>query len=488
MAIAFFAFTHKPPILETTFELVQRHLACGDTVTYHFLGHDLPRTYMSPMSGIERAVPFLPERRAARLVAHPRFTFVPRTRMPLKPLPFAVPDTLDELMKLRHGELDVGMGATSSVISQTRDSTFRPADHRELVAHVLQGALAVFDFVSDELDRQRPDLVYVFNARMAYDRSVLRACETRSVPFLIYETASSLDKFWLRPFTTHDRVHLQDEMLATWNQVRDRPDATSVAAQWFVERREGRPRDEPSYTRLQTASRLPDDIPSGRIVAYFSSSDDEYIAVSDDYRWEVWPHQLDAVRSLTRVVARLNDAHLVVRVHPHLVAKHPIERKRWMELEGTSARLTVIAPESEVDTYALVEAADVVVTGGSTVGVEAVFWGRPSILLGPSHYDRLGVVHRAHDEDELERLLRDPALVTNRDAALAYGYYRGTFGEPYALYRAEGTHRGKFMGTYLRPRLWVALAEGRQRVYAFIRSLRRTLDRRYRVRRLDTAG
>ena len=488
MSIAFFAFTHKPPILETTFELVQRHLAQGDSVSYHFLGHDLPRTYMSPMSGVQFAAPFLPEQKAARLVAHPNFTFVPRTRLPLKPLPFAVPDTLEELMELRHGDLDVGMAATSSIISQTRDSRFRPADHREYVARVLRGTLTASAFVTDELERQRPDLVYVFNGRLAYDRAALRACQARGVPFLIYEIASSLDRFWLRPFTTHDRIHLQDEMLATWQREREKADAADVAAQWFLERREGRPRDEPSYTGLQKASHLPDELPGGRIVAYFSSSDDEFIAVSDDYRWETWTDQLDAVRALVRVVERLDDTHLVVRVHPHLIAKHPVERERWMDLAGSSPRLTVIAPESEVDTYALVEVADVVVTGGSTVGVESVFWDRPSVLLCPSHYDRLGVAHRARDDEELELLLRDRALAVNRDAALAYGYYRGTFGEPYAMYRAEGTHRGTFMGTYLRPRLWMALAEARQIVFAGIRSLGRTLGGRYRARRLDAAG
>lgn len=472
MSVAFFEFQHKPPLLETAFEFVHRHLARGDAVRYRFLGHDLPATYMSPIAGSAWIPAWLPERTASRLVAHPNLEFVPRIPLRLAPLPFAVPDSLAELMSLHDGSFDVGMAVASSLISQTRNSSVRPLDHPRRVRRMLQGARAVYDFVTKALAQERPDLVYVYNGRYAYERAVVRACQALKIPHLTYEIASTPERFYLRPHSIHDRVRVQEEMRSNWIAVRDRPDATDAASRWFGERRDGQPRDWPSFTSLQTRSRLPARPADARLIAYFSSSDDEFVAIGDAYRWEGWANQFDAVRDLIEIVASLPGAHLVVRLHPHLIHKHPSERARWMTLEGASPSVTVIAPESDVDTYALVDAAAVVVTGGSTVGVEAVFWGRPSILLGPADYDELGVVHRPHDAAALRRLLLEPALGMDRDAALAYGYHRATFGEPYIVYRPASFVRGSFLGADLRPWPWRALAGVRQSVLGRLRILR----------------
>lgn len=477
MRASFFEFQHKPSLVETAFELVHRHLAAGDSVAYRFLGYDLPYTYMSPVPGSTLFGPWLPERTAARLVAHPNLTFVPRTRMRLRPLPFEVPDTLDELMALRLDGFDVGMAVASSTISLTRDSRFRPADRRSEVRRVLQGAIATYDHASTVLDDERPDLVYLFNGRFAYERAVLRACQERRIPCLLYEWGSSPERFFLRPFSTHDRVRVQDEMRSAWRDAPDRRRAREEATRWFVERREGQPRDWPSFTSLQRRSVVPERAPGARTIAYFSSSDDEFVAIGDEYRWHGWPGQLDAVRDLIRVVHSLHDTRLVLRIHPHLVHKHPHERTRWMALQEAAPEVIVVPPESHVDTYALIEESDVVVTGGSTVGAEAAFWGRPSVLLGPSEYDELGITHRPRSGEELRRILVDTALPAHREAALVYGYYRATFGEPYRVYEPTGFHRGTFLGTDLRSGPWKVLAEGRRRAVGVMHALRRLRSR-----------
>ena len=473
MRASFFEFQHKITLLETAFEMVQRHLMAGDVVTYRFLGYDVPFTNQSPYAGSTLFGPWLPERNAARLVAGPNFDFVPRTRLRRTPLPYPVPDSLEDLMELRHGSFDVGMAVASSLISLTRNSQFSPVEHRAWVRRVLEGAIAVHDFALRVLDDERPDVVYVFNGRHTYERAVRRACEAAGVTCLMYEWGSSPERFYLRPFAPHDRDRVQEEMRASWEAARDDPEAHAAARRWFVERREGQPKDWPSFTTLQQRGHLPERLDGERVVAYFSSSDDEFVAIGDEYRWQGWTDQFDAVRQLIQVVDGIGDTRLVVRIHPHLMHKYPLERERWMALQGCSPALTVVAPESEVDTYALIEAADLVVTGGSTVGVEAVHWGRPSVLLGPSEYDELGIVHRPADAAELARMLCESTLTVDREAALVYGYYRATFGEPYIVYQPTGFHRGTFLGVDLRPAPWKALAAGRRRVQATIHAMKR---------------
>jgi len=93
---------------------------------------------------------------------------------------------------------------------------------------------------------------------------------------------------------------------------------------------------------------------------------------------------------------------------------------RWTEMvEGAGVDLH-IDPHSPVDSYALMRAADVVFTYGSTSGVEAAFLGRPVVIMGPSAYDRLGFGQKISVEAEIGPCLDDPP-VPNSAAALPYG-------------------------------------------------------------------
>src|SRR5690606_29912875 len=141
------------------------------------------------------------------------------------------------------------------------------------------------------------------------------------------------------------------------------------------------------------------------------------------YRWEGWRDQADALKNLKRCVADIPGAHLVIRLHPHLLKKHPDDMRMWLQLAHAGSGATVIEPASPVDSYGLIKASDVIVTSGSTIGMEAVYLDRPSILLGPSDYDLLGVVKTARSFEELRDLLREPDLPHDPASALPYGFY-----------------------------------------------------------------
>ena len=146
-----------------------------------------------------------------------------------------------------------------------------------------------------------------------------------------------------------------------------------------------------------------------------------------------------------------------------------------MSVADGARSVTLIAPESPVDTYALVDAADIVVTSGSTIGLEAVYWRRPSILLRPCEYDELDAAHRVRNDCELRSLLSASPLHVDRERALPYGYHRATFGEPYTLYDSYAFSGGTFMGEELRPRLWRAAAMARNKAMVRFKWLGRPL-------------
>lgn len=111
--------------------------------------------------------------------------------------------------------------------------------------------------------------------------------------------------------------------------------------------------------------------------------------------------------------------------------------------------LIVVPPESPVGSYALMKACDTVLTYGSTMGIEAVFHSKPSILAGKSFYQDLGGTYNPRSRDEFLELLKHPLPPKSIEAALRYGYFYETYGYPFKYFIADAYHAGTFKGRRL---------------------------------------
>ena len=136
------------------------------------------------------------------------------------------------------------------------------------------------------------------------------------------------------------------------------------------------------------------------------------------------------------------EAQLVVRVHPGelLGAGHPsteIVRQATLDLPS---RVRVVPPDSDINTYDLIELAHVGLVYTTTVGMEMVMKGVPVIVSGATHYRGKGFTHDpATWEDYFEilgRLMAQPLgrRVADDQTELAMRYaYRFFFEYPFAF-------------------------------------------------------
>jgi len=115
-----------------------------------------------------------------------------------------------------------------------------------------------------------------------------------------------------------------------------------------------------------------------------------------------------------------------------------------------SSNLTLIEPASPISTYTLLDRVDRVLTFGSTVGVEATFWGKVSILAGRSIYEHLDAVYLARDHDDVMQMLGAEMSPKPIDEAVKYGFYMQTFGIPFKYWLASSFTEGTFKGKSLR--------------------------------------
>lgn len=276
----------------------------------------------------------------------------------------------------------------------------------------------VYDNVRAAIDENAITSVIIYNGRFLHDQAARAAALDAGLPIIYYDASGTETDYEVTDHDIHDWSALQRRMRTMFDQwpVDERE---ALGAQWFEDRIHHSDPHNSRFVDGQRSGEVPEKPPGETWVVYFSSSGDEIIELNIDWG-EYFTSQGNALRILAEEVRNLPNHRLIVRSHPHKRHKPPLDVQEWLEDVARAKPDLHVAPESTVDSYALMQQADVVVTYGSTSGVEAAYAGRPVIVMGPSAYDELDCAIRVRDRQGLSEALGN--LTTgDKNGALAYG-------------------------------------------------------------------
>lgn len=368
-----------------------------------------------------------------------------------------LPEVPLELTALRDLMVDgapLGRGVASSLVSIRRDTDPDLTHHADLVERLLESAIRVHRTALRHLRERRPDLVYVFNGRFASSAPVIEACRSLGIRFVTHEAGYELGSYRLiADATVHDLAAVKVAIGEAWERSPLDDDARSaVGAEFFEGRRwggAGDAVDEYRYTREQRTGSLPAGFEAwtGRRIVVFNSSEDEFSSIGTHAN-PLFDDQMAALEAMAEH-RWPDDVRLTLRVHPNLAGFENEQTARIRRLEQRTG-IEIVDAASPVDTYELVDRADVVVSFGSTVGAEALYWGRPSVLVGRAAYEDLGPIRPASPRELFDLVLADlPA--PDRRTVLPYGYFQRTWSVPFERFEQESVRSGRFDGVRVRP-------------------------------------
>lgn len=380
------------------------------------------------------------------------------------------PESLTSLSSLQNtyfcGSNLLGISLVSSLVSLTGNSLVNPGDHKSLVNNLAIGFARCYSLISNLLDHGGYDAIIIFNGRFASVKGAVLAANHLSKPIFFHERGCSAEKFTLRDYQPHDRIRIQADIREQWAQVKCNPSALGIADNFFVSQRAGKEQGWTSFKEFMTPgasgslisqARARSSSKKGRLICFFSSSEDEYVSTEGVFESSgfEWKGQDEACCALAKAADKYGHS-LVIRNHPHLQYKSDVDRAKWDNLEflDDHRNITLIKSDSFVDTYELVDACDLVVVYGSTVGIEAVYWNKPVVIMSDTLYDEIGVsVYKPLSIDELDALIGNiDTLWVDQNSSLPYGYYMSTFGADFQLYTPSSLFKGKFLGVNLNRR------------------------------------
>lgn len=276
---------------------------------------------------------------------------------------------------------------------------------------------AVYQYARTLINRTGSHRIEYFNGRIVPTMSLRQAAVDEGCEYCAIEVSGNNRTFFLaHNASVHDLDFLKCR-LAKYKLNHKRRD---LGIRFFQDRRSGLKTNDKSYTSRQISGVL--EFEEGKnIVSVFLSSTDEFLVFGDQWFTD---SSRDPAGFIQRLRARLpSDYEVIVRMHPNQdgdrTGEATIIRKALDRIPG----VTVIRPLDKHSSYQLLDQSCVVVTFGSTIGLEATFWGKPSLLVGRCAWEDAGIAIVAASADDAAEKIMAGIEASSSEAAVRVGAY-----------------------------------------------------------------
>jgi capsule polysaccharide modification protein KpsS len=220
------------------------------------------------------------------------------------------------------------------------------------------------------------------------------------------------------------------------NSSHSKEERERIGRSFFEKRFKGLKTNDKVYIKDQVRDKLPKGVDyNKRTFVIFTSSDDEFAAVGKDFENPFFEDQNQGIAYVAKLFSSQFPNHnLIIRMHPNLKGVNYEYVQELRKMDQISPNIQVIAPESDIDSYALLKVAEKVIVFGSTIGLEANYWGKPVVLLGKCFWYYEDIAYIPENKGQIAHLLDKKLEPKNRANAIKFGYYFLEGGERTSYY------------------------------------------------------
>ncbi len=447
------SFTGSTPHLETSLE-VARRLSIRNAVSYIHLGQYVSRPTLFPANKLKREVQL-----RIRILRAKNYIIESNKASPVK-IKWINPseiveqmmqrisllknhilnpevNTLDQLKRLEFENLNIGIGIASTLISSLKDPDPFPLSRKVKyeLNQLLRSAIKSIKLAKEILkDQGKYDSIVLLNGRFTCENAVKQVAYAKNLDVYFHECGPpyQFNRFFFEQYMPHNFQERKKEILKVKEQIT--PELiTEIGKEFFKRKTSGDGVYEQSYVKGQSEYLSPQlnklirecKKKKMKIISYYTSSNDEFQFIDpNSTRYPYWGSQELAITSIAKIVKSLGYL-FIVRVHPNLRSKSLIEQRRWHDI-GSNIQNEYVKWISHFDkesTYLLLKESDLIITSGSSVGIEAIALGKPSISITQCYYDEvISEVKFCKDKEDLAKVLHQKITFEAKNPTSAYIY------------------------------------------------------------------
>lgn len=331
---------------------------------------------------------------------------------------FQLPDKITELRKLKVNDVALGLATLSTAAGYSGCTSIECKDYGNYIKDAIRVASLAYN-IGLSLVEYRYDFAIIFNGRFAISRPIAEILRKKSNTNIIYYEFDG------------ERRQLMESINSTFTQeeivkrILNLDRSINYSNEFFLRKiNKNWNKIETKIRSTQIIGKFPECLINKRYAVFFTSSPDEYFAVYDQINLtEEFNSQFDVAYSLAKECIN-NNMIAVIRLHPHLKYKHESWKNEWDFEKLQEMNCFIVWPDSVFDTYEILKNSEVVITAGSTIGIEASYFKKPIANVGKSIASLVGCAFEISTEAELKKFIKTPHVQRDAyDLAIICGEY-----------------------------------------------------------------
>lgn len=308
--------------------------------------------------------------------------------------------------------IDLGSSALSSYINQTRDADLDGLLVKKTMQNLFNTSLNLYYFFKQKINKQHH--IYLFNGRNNEYRPLLRLATKKKIKVSVIEfSGDGESNKGIRDFKdqlAQDPNTIKREVNRHWKT----STKTNKCDHYFLYIKAGRVvNDKASYVLKQKKNLLPKGWDKNkRNIVYFTSSQDEYSALGGVFDKTIYKDQNTSIKMIIKSLKKINNKNIClwIRCHPNLEKVFWNYNSDVFKFHDPDNRIYVVKPSSKVSSYTMLENCEKIINYASRTGIEAVYWRKPSIIVGRAIFDQLGGTYNPKTHKQAVKLIVDSKL------------------------------------------------------------------------------
>ena len=303
--------------------------------------------------------------------------------------------------------IDLGSCALSSYMNQTRDADLDGLLVKKTIQQLFNTSLNLYYFFKKKIDKNHH--IYLFNGRNNEYRPLLRLATKNKIKVSVIEfSGDGESNKGIRDFKdqlAQDPETIKREVNRHWQK----STKTNKCDHYFLYIKSGRVvNDKASYVLKQKKNLLPKNWDNKkRNIVYFTSSQDEYSALGGVFDKTIYKDQNTSIKMIIKEFKKKDDKNIClwIRCHPNLEKVFWKYNSDVFKFHDPSRRIYVVKPSSKISSYTMLENCEKIINYASRTGIEAVYWRKPSIIVGRAIFDQLGGTYNPKSHKEAIKLI-----------------------------------------------------------------------------------
>ena len=447
---------HFFEVFEIQLDIAQRHLDQGDKVEFVFCSGFIPicevnrdkeiTTCMNCISRRNQGVKLLNKRvKKANL----SYLFTKKDRDTISSLKTNFKNG-DDLKEYYLEDFMIGISVYSSIADLERDYIPDVKKYRKEIKDYITTSAHIYLAFKRYIQKNKPDLVYVYNGRHALELPVIAACEVLGTEFVTHEWSYNGGYDLYYNTLPHDYEYRYQQIDKVWNDSQYLEKEKIRIGKQFYEHKIGK------FTGNITISWKKDNIkiiknkfeaidkithknilpecwnPKNHNIVWFLSSEfEDYTAPQYCNDNNIYTSQLDAIYKIVNETGKVSNKYrFYIRLHPKFsMYQNKVQEQYQYEKIRNMNNVTLIYPDSIFCSYHLMDNADKVLAFRSTAAAESAYRNIPTMMLNKHILYRLDSFYSPTTHKEVMDFVINLNIkpLDNYDA-IKFGFYNLMFG------------------------------------------------------------